>query len=1663
MAQSINDFLDQPEQPTIDEFLGPEESTYQRITPEPIKNAIGGIESMGRMLWNFPASIAAQGVGNIAGLVANRGDIGKAVETGSRAAEAVTIKPFTEQGALADEMMGKGFEAVRDTWSDISAAGEEFDPNAPRDLITSNPRLEAVNRFLAEAPFDILMARLGLQAGAGMAKGIVNTGKAIKAQQAAKKEQVAREAAFEAGKKVELEQKAYTDAYNQLDNTMIKEPSKYTMEGMSKEGIRGGELRAPQYGIGKKQKGIPTRKEMQAEYEALIKEAQEAKTAPLEFPKETPPEFGLEQTGGMGGPIQFPVVRNWAEVPTHARQAPLDVLPMERGTAPTMERVPLDPAQRATAVDLLADPMFQREVTRLSNIDSQIQTLLKEYETPEIISRPEILKQERARLIDQYNDPVIQRGLEMNEAIGLNRAKALTERIAKLDENISKAEKIAEDSRTAISNKIESLNREKQRLEARVLAGVDWADMMVQRRGAQIHKTQGFDGPHQTVPVSFWDAMPEAVSRSIERTADRPVRLPRSQRGEISLDLLQGVADLIKKIGSSETLKKFTGTYADFTIRKAIREHFAPVVNDWNNMRLGWVSPDFFHEMAKKRPPEALTDRGEFGSPIRAEKAAGYMKGQIGLNTMPKLTISQSRIVDGELILNVMGHDGRHRMDAFKMFGLDRTPVQYRMFGETIRAIEKAQEKGMPIRLMSEDRLAVADFPGFMKIEKGDFAETRGPVLPKSQAGSADKRLLADITTGGLASLLGEGIKKVVKAKEALTRKTPEKKPTEINSSSAQGILDAASGETRTLGEWKQAMGEKLAKLEDIKKGFQLTMGDIVNADFLHQVSGSPLVKYVMDKVNNIYRMSHLNIKLLREQTVGRTPNPNSPIARLEALNKSERQLLNRLAEKYAGIYELTKTDLQTLGANQKVIDAYQTVRKAYDQVLDAVNEINPDSPLIKAPGYFNRVRSGDFKLDVVDPVTGKKVWSDLFSTKIGRAITERELRKRFSEEGYTFERSVIDRDRRGNPYNTSTVPFEELMATLRKEDPRFAAIESAAREIKSRRGWGRHRIQSEHIPGRSFDVKHGFEQYVTSAYQYIANSQTKQLIRELINDVDINAPNTKRWAQMYGELATGGFKPGWLIDKISEGLEATWSGMGLSPSSLYGTIRGANNYFMAKALFFWRPVFLGVQAAQPLQFIPQHLAHMKTKGFDASIINAMYEGTKELSMMGMGKADPQFKKFIKEYQIPRGNIDPTLVQALDLFGEGNMGRHSFADWVVGKPPAQFVEMFGRMETSAVAYHYLKNAGLKGKELFMEAEALTNRIMVDYSRQERPGFIAKTGVVGNLFGPLSTFVTNFWSSTLMFMHDIAKNPAKATSYQPMAIHIAQTALWGGLTGMLGVTVVDKLIDILKTMGLLSPKTKTLSERILTNTDLPDMEIMGVNARDAAQFGVPSALTGSALSQSFAAPDMRLPGIQSMPGIALITDIVSSLWDSMVKEKTKTARQRALKAVLPNSLGSAIDVYDIDPQMNLLTNPDGFRLRSSGEIIPDINKRGFGLTTMSEEEQMRRLLGTKSLKQARELAGVRATTQKEQSINEKKTILVDRAADNLMGVSGAEDLDVLMREAMDLGIPPKQFLSRVQETIISRQFTTKAERAYGVTPSTPNQLRRYETIEEFQNR
>lgn len=1504
---------------------------------------------------------------------------------------------------------------------------------------------DSLGAAILQGAIDIPAYILAFKAGkAGLERTV---GKPTEAQVATARDNLGYGSDAEARAKImqDMEAKTYADNLAAVDNNVVRYPQDYQAPQFG----MGGQSSLPPGAVGGR-KAIPEGAErirdqaaMDADLAATAADLQRQRDTPIPYER---PELGLEQRGSdiaAGGPANM-VWDNFrgTEIPTYGRQTPLELLSQDRNPLPKIDGIPYD-------YDLARTTLHEARFS----------------DTQAVPFDPVQIYTSVANKMDRVGAAALIDRMEGNPTI-----KKLTSDITKQKDYIKGLEE-----QLATEKMTQEQNRRYAEGTGEVPPGYKGYQERITRIEKQLEtaksvlKQMNEKGAKTTENIANNMAR---VAPKIEKTKDgrQMLRLNRlggpgkKQRGVIDVDLLTfGIPKLIEKLGVRKTIEKFKGTYNPRELISAINTH--------NNMMskdiLVMMSPDDFHQLASTRGHTDIIS--EFAQKKRARIREG-LKGPAGLHDIPYLNI-EVVYENGKWIAQVKSHEGRHRMDVFKELGLEQVPVNiYFKDGAFNDYPLRYKPKLLDGRLTIDEIRSQDNFWGtgnadvalpFPKIE--DLRESLDySAKARKQAGAANVDLLTDIATLGISALVRKGL--------TSGDGGPPKHPMggqPKKSNNQKDVLQLASGETRSPKERLESLKpEERVDIPETLAGANLAQQ--TNASFLSQFTKHPMVQYVGARVNQAVRGATLLGNLIKEGSsfslshgrLKRNIDPNSPRAVWNGLSKQEKQKLSDIANEFGAKTELSREQVRSLGGSDKVANAYKVFVDAYRRAITEVNKLRPNDPINELPGYFPKFRQGDFKLSVYDPKNPETpIYVDLFWTRgfgglFGRSKMEKFLKEKFPD--MEIKVSTVDRGNRGNPYNVTTVPFEQLMKAMDKGDPRARAIESAIREYSGKRGFGRHAIQRKNIGGGELTPNNfykAFETYIDSAMRYKSNLEMTKLDMELKGLTDLNAPRFKEWASTYIDMAKGGYNPGAFVNGVYKALEVLTTAVSFGqfgPNAPAHIIRAANNYFMAKALFFWRPPFLIAQKMQPYQFTPQWLAHYQTQGYTGGVAKAMYEGQMNILKSLANKENSDFRSFIEDYMAPRGNIDPTMIHAMDLFGEGTGRGHEVGRWIMGTAPAQIVEAIGRLEASAYSYAFFKNSGLKGKDLYVKAEEAVNNIMTDYSRHEMPGWINKSGIIGQMVGPLSTFATNFWSTTALFLKDIGQNPGKIQSYKPMGIHIAQTFIWAGLTGLLGMQVADMGIELLKKIGVLDPKTPNATEAVLTAKTEDGKHAVS----DLAAFGVISGMTGMNFGASMAAPEMRMPTANSIPGIKLMEEFITNLYGIMKTNATKADRQLFLKTVMPNYVNSLLERYDIDPD----TMDFRVRERGEGEIVTDPNKRGFGITRPNEFDKTARLLGTRSLNETRELAGVRQAEATTQLLNQKKSDLIDAGADSIMFGKG-RPIEELIEDAAKLDMNIKDYLIAVQRAMRNRELEAE-QRQYGIVPKTPNQLRKYEQIEAY---
>ena len=215
-----------------------------------------------------------------------------------------------------------------------------------------------------------------------------------------------------------------------------------------------------------------------------------------------------------------------------------------------------------------------------------------------------------------------------------------------------------------------------------------------------------------------------------------------------------------------------------------------------------------------------------------------------------------------------------------------------------------------------------------------------------------------------------------------------------------------------------------------------------------------------------------------------------------------------------------------------------------------------------------------------------------------------------------------------------------------------------------------------------------------------------------------------------------------------------------------------------------------------------------------------------------------------------------------------------------GKSLSGMMERHSRLNSLAIMYSFLKSAKYdvkNGKEqMFKDAMWNTEQLMVEYNAPNRALMYTNKGLgpLGSGFGLFKTFYHNYMGQTAQYARTIAKNPKDVGSWKPMLFHQVSSILTAGMFGALSVAQVDGLIWFInKTLhdtGVIDDRIPNLTETIL-KSDLPI----------AAKFGIPSALAGSDISSTMAAPGFGPGDIFSLPGLDYLFGLTSKTNEGVI--------------------------------------------------------------------------------------------------------------------------------------------------------------------------------------
>jgi hypothetical protein len=377
-----------------------------------------------------------------------------------------------------------------------------------------------------------------------------------------------------------------------------------------------------------------------------------------------------------------------------------------------------------------------------------------------------------------------------------------------------------------------------------------------------------------------------------------------------------------------------------------------------------------------------------------------------------------------------------------------------------------------------------------------------------------------------------------------------------------------------------------------------------------------------------------------------------------------------------------------------------------------------------------------------------------------------------------------------------------------------------------------------------------------------------------------------------------------------------------------------------------------------------------------------------------------------------------------------------------------------------VAYDFLKDNGLTGKALKVEVERMVDDMMGNYSMSDRPGMVTRHGIFGEAISPLLTFKNWFTGMTAVMMKEAMQGAVTGNWSRaiPLFNMWASTMVFGGVMGSLAFKELDMIWDMFKTSWLgkemgLNEKSPSMTESILTSTNLPDWAKFGVIT------GATKALDprGVHVSGSMAAPEFMpsfaTHGVGNLaPGAQWLATNAMGGWELMkealgTKELTVEEKRAIFKGIIPNVYDKILNNLDTDFSMDGSGRDDklGF-----DRPTPSGPRGQGGVKRQDAWEIGASIVGSGTIPEYAERTALRDIKDRKEGLTEARTHLVDLTVDALMN---GKDVSKYVDKATQIGF--SDFRTAVQLAYKNR-LRTESERQVG-TGKNPTQYEKYQYI------
>lgn len=628
----------------------------------------------------------------------------------------------------------------------------------------------------------------------------------------------------------------------------------------------------------------------------------------------------------------------------------------------------------------------------------------------------------------------------------------------------------------------------------------------------------------------------------------------------------------------------------------------------------------------------------------------------------------------------------------------------------------------------------------------------------------------------------------------------------------------------------------------------------------------------------------------------------------------------------------------------------------------------------------------------------------------------------------------------RSSPYDA----WADLVQEVSKHDPKFAETLRIAEQktkdtIASMYNFHVHEKAKKGIVGsygnrpwlsaeqNAKEFLKGFIDYLEEGYRYTSYQQPLNEIAQLTMNPEFRAshPNTVKYLERYVRHVTGsnlnpiGAAGNWAIDQALKAV-------GLGNNQFNKVSRELTQASTLHMMGVFNPGFFLAQLTQwATGGIPEAAQIRATLKQDPQLmVNSLQRAILDITALNIeentGKVVrdvPQHMKDAYKWGHDNGLFTFSEVALAHEVLQSKLRRKvtPYLDW-----PIRLGEQATRPTVFLTFADMFHNAGFRGEEVMLRAQAATDWAMVNYHPDERPMIYQSLGALGNSLGALSTYKHNLVSQ-------YGQRAMQAGKY-PMAA-AAMLGMGYALYGVSGLPGYQEATD--------------MAERI---TDKPLREMILSDPKQSSTFmdGVLSAKTGvdfqSRLSMSNVLPDSPM---SAFPHISNFVNIMDKAYEAGMNWDQGSATEFA-KALAPAG---------IKPIVEHMTAPKD----KEGNVYPT-TKEGmnkYSTPRSTKEQVVRDILGVRPLRERLEDERIWSTRKSEAKRQDKlKDALMrfDRAYLNgdTDGMAKAED-DYTKNDGDITTLYNSSRLRSVTEKSVQDEATRRA----GKPTKNLNTLKRYE--------